>query len=517
MSKFFKNIIMIFLGMLLISTIGMYITDKNIELTNDNLQSNLDLINDECNKVFSDIDGSEIKYLELLKTEKDPFKIGLYSSALVQIYTYKQDYDKIVTYGENAIKNYKQVEGGAYYAIAEQKYLAWSMYNMGEYLDSFISASNLLDLLNSDGKEILTPDMFEETESLIYSIFLRIYTKFDIIAPAEIYYNKLCEISSSDNSKLHNNYIAEYSKLEYSIKINNPDLRKEYASNYYDIILELDKKTGNNVSDSALLTLGTANIYIGEYTQALDQIQRAEKIYIDMDSQDSLGSVYYSYAQYYRAVGSLDLALDYYNKSIDLYNNLENYLELKPVIKDTINFIELNNIDVDMYKYLNLDYIISNKLDADKTLNQLLSHIITINSKLGDSEIYFLEKEISRNTLIITLATIVIILLIILVNKNSKTKKTLENLANKDFLTGLNNRTYGERLIQEKINKNKDESKEILDKLRIKVSENIFDKDVKITFSAGISQWNYSTLNAVIKDADELLYQAKNEGKNKIM
>ncbi|MGL5085839.1 MAG: hypothetical protein ACRC68_09030, partial [Clostridium sp.] len=215
------------------------------KLTTDELQANLDLINDECNKVFSDIDGSEVKYLELLETEKDPFKIGLYSSALVQIYTYKQDYDKILSYGENAIDNYKKVDGGSYYAISEQKYLAWSMYNMGEYLDSFISASDLLDLLNSEGKEILTPDKFADTEALIYSIFLRIYSSFDIMDQAKIYYDKLYEMETSKSLGLDTQYISEYSKIEYAIKINDVNLRKRYAENYYKIILQLDEKSGN--------------------------------------------------------------------------------------------------------------------------------------------------------------------------------------------------------------------------------------------------------------------------------
>ncbi|MGL5087816.1 MAG: tetratricopeptide repeat protein, partial [Clostridium sp.] len=316
MNTFFKKIILLFFAMLLITTIGLQITNRNTNLRNDSLEANLELINNECNKVFSDIDGSEIKYLKLLETEKNPFKIGLYSSALVQIYTYKQDYDKIVSYGEDAIANYKKVDGGAYYAISEKKYLAWSMYNMGEYLDSFILADNLLDLLNSDGNNILTPEKFAETEALIYSIFLRIYTRFDILDQAELYYNKLSNIKGLEGS---NQYIIEYSKLEYAIKINDVDLRKQFASKYYEIILELDKKSGNNVADSAILALGTANIYVGEYTQALDQIQRAEKIYIDINDSNSLALSYYSYAQYYRAIGDSNLALDYYNKSIDLY------------------------------------------------------------------------------------------------------------------------------------------------------------------------------------------------------
>ncbi|MGL5087817.1 MAG: tetratricopeptide repeat-containing diguanylate cyclase, partial [Clostridium sp.] len=338
-----------------------------------------------------------------------------------------------------------------------------------------------------------------------------------------------------------------------------------------------------NVADSALLPLGTANIYLGEYTEALEQIQRAEKVYIDINDSPSLASTYYSYGEYYNATGDLALALEYYDKSIDLYYEMGKYIELKPILEKTIDFIKLNNLDKDpninINSYYSMDYVVSNKADDDKTLNEILSHIISINVKIGDSQIHFLEKQNSRNNIIILLAAMVILLLAVLVNRNIKSKKTLETLANKDFLTGLNNRSYGERLIHEKIkenmklsigiididnfkyindsyghvfgdyilkevsllikqnvdendiifrfggeefviafvNKSKVESKQILDNIRILISEKTFDKNINVTFSGGISQLNDATLNQVIKDADELLYKAKHEGKNKVL
>ena len=62
------------------------------------------------------------------------------------------------------------------------------------------------------------------------------------------------------------------------------------------------------------------------------------------------------------------------------------------------------------------------------------------------------------------------------------------------------------------------DAKEILDKIRIDVSNVVFDNDVMISISAGIKEWDgVQNIEDLMIDADMLLYKAKNEGKNKVV
>lgn len=561
------------IGIIFVLLICLYVSSMNKKINKEEFEKNIDIINEECNKVFTDIDGSEKKYIKLLETEKDYLKRGMYSSVLVQINIIKQDYKQAIKYSESAVENYNKVNGGEYYAIAQQEYLAWGMYDVGQYVESFIAADTLLEMINDTGEDILTDEKFTETEGLIYSIFLRIYIRLDILEQAEIYYNKLCQ------NEYSNDFKVAYSKMEYANKINDAELRKKYATEYYEIVLKLDKKNETNMADAEMLPLGIANIHLGQYEEAIDQIQRAEDVYISMGDSLNLARTYGAYATYYEAIKNFDLAIDYYNKAIDIYYNNQNYYELQPIIKGVIRLKQENNIINNIEKYYSIDYTVSEKLREDKTLNKLISHIISVNAKLNNSEMFLLEKENDRNTIIIVLASVVILLLIILINKNNKTKKVLKDLANIDNLTKINNRASGENLILSKINNNckfsiaimdiddfkkindkyghiygdyilkefaryinmaldkddilfrfggeefviafvnqdKETAKNNLDKIRRLVNEIVFENNVTISFSAGVVQWNETSLDEVIKEADELMYKAKRAGKNRVL
>ena len=128
------------------------------EIDRNKLQENLKLINQECNSVYKDIEGSEKKYKDLLENTEDYFKSGMYCSCLVQVYTVKNDYKNVMYYAKEAIEYYRKVQGGEYYAIAENKYLAWIMLKIGSYSDTFSVTNALFEMLNSTAKEFLTEE-----------------------------------------------------------------------------------------------------------------------------------------------------------------------------------------------------------------------------------------------------------------------------------------------------------------------------------------------------------------------
>ncbi|MGL5086130.1 MAG: GGDEF domain-containing protein [Clostridium sp.] len=578
-----KIVVCIIILVVLFSIFIPVFLKKNINI--DTLIHNLKIINTECNLVYENIEDSEEKYLTLLKTEKDFFKRGMYCSALVQFYVINNDYDNAMKYSKEAVKNYNNINGGEYYSIAEKKYAAWFMLKLGRYSESFKETSELLELLKGSSREIFTEDEIIDTEALIYSIFLSIYSQFEIIDKAEIYYNKLCDIEMSEKLEFSKGDKIAASKMRYAEKINNADLMKKYANECYEISLKRDKVNGTSSSEAMIVNVAIANIRGGHYDIALEQLKRAEEHQMKAESSLGLVSVYSGYAEYYGALENIDLAIVYYDKTMDLYIEYEDYYSLKNTIKKKIELLTKNNLSENINLYYKEYYDLSLKMGGDRAINALLSQIVEINDELNKSSLLILEKDSRNNEVAVTVAIIVIIILIFMVTRmysliksKNKSEKTLEKIANTDYLTGVNTRAYGEKLILNEIdlnkkfsmaiididnfknvndsyghifgdsilkevaeklmlgigtediisrfggeefivafiNKDKYEATEILNKIRVEVGSLIFGKNVTITFSAGVEDWDGTSVYLVIEKADNLLYKAKHKGKNRV-
>jgi diguanylate cyclase (GGDEF)-like protein len=76
----------------------------------------------------------------------------------------------------------------------------------------------------------------------------------------------------------------------------------------------------------------------------------------------------------------------------------------------------------------------------------------------------------------------------------------------------------GEEFVVLFLDVNSAECMDILNNWRILVSQKQWrEKELKLTFSAGIAHWQGDSLNALMNRADQALYEAKKTGKNKIL
>lgn len=581
-----KSIIAIIL-LISISIMGIKALEKKSErVPKDILYQNLQRINEEANSVYEDIDGSEKKYLGLLEVETEPFKRGMYSSALVQVYTAHTDSDKVNFYANQAIEEYKKVPDGVYYAMSESKYLAFSMLGMGLKAESFAATNLLLEMLNSSGRKILNDEEIMDTEVVIDTISLSIYSEAKISDMAEIYYNKLSEMEiTSGIYKSMGDRIAQ-SKLEYAQLINDVDLINKYAHECYNLSLERDKEQGINTADFVVLNVAEADIMLGNLDYVIENIKKAEDYYTLVKDERGLTYVYSTYSNYYEKIGDLDKANEYLKKSIKKAEEFGNDHLLINILESYISFLEKHDSyadrDIKDY-YKKYHYLMDGK--EDKELNSLVSEIVKTNEKLNQSRLLQLEDEALQNKIRFTSAVVMILILGVMlvimrsnIKKKNMTEKKLEEIANKDYLTGVNTRAYGYKLIldlirnkvhfslslldidnfksindtfghifgdkvlktiadkiKEKID-NDDivirfggeefivifvnctiiEAKEKLDKIREDINEIIFDNQVRVSISAGIKEWDNTTIEDVIDQADKLLYKAKNEGKNRV-
>lgn len=570
-----------------VSVLGIRALEKKSEsMSRDILVQNLERINNEANSVYEDIQTSEKKYLDLLEVETDPFKRGMYSSTLVQVYTAYNDFDKVKFYANQAIEEYIKVSDGEYYAMSESKYLAFSMLRMGLKAESFVATNSLLEMLNSSGRKVLNDEEIMDTEIVIYTIFLSIYSEFKILDMAEVYYNKLSEMEiTPEIYKSRGDRIA-HSKLAYATLINDIDLINKYSYECYNVSLERDKEKGINTADSVILNVVEADIMSGNLDNVIKNIKKAEDYFNLVKDEQGLTHVYNVYADYYEKIGNLDKANEYHKKSIDKADEFINdYLRIH-ILESYIDFLEKYDLyaDKDINDYYKKYYYLLDGKEDDE-LHSLVSEIVKTNEKLNHSRMLELEDEASQNKIrFISAAVMILILGVMLVimassiKKKNVTEKKLEEIANKDYLTGVNTRAYGYKLIsnliknkvnfslslldidnfkrlndtfghmfgdevlkaiadkiKEKID-NDDivirfggeefivifvnctsiEAKERLDKIREDINEIIFDNGVRVSISAGIKEWDNTKIEDVIEQADKLLYKAKNEGKNRV-
>lgn len=581
-----KKVILVLSSVFLASSMLLIALFSNKKPDIKVLEKNLEMINAQCNSVYKDMENNEKKYKELLKIEKDYFKKGMYASVLTQFYAIKGDYENIMKYAKIAQTNYNMLEGGEYYVIADKKYIAWVMLRNGNYPESFRVTSELLDLLNANKIGLLTEAQVKDTEALIYSIFLYIYSHFNIIDKAEIYYDKLNEIEMTQELKVGKGDKIAASKMMYAEKIEDYELMKKYAYECYEISLEKDKKNNTDMSDSVISNIAYTNVKLGKYDEAKEQLERSEAFHKKIDDKYGLVTTYANYATYYEAIEQLDLAIEYYKKTLEIYNETENYYGVEESLKGFINFLEDNGITENIDECYKAYYDLVQKIDEKAPVNDFLSQVISINDELNKSTVLLLKEKSKLNEKGITIAIFVIIILTALITRLNKlirikkeSEKKLEHIANTDYLTGLNTRAYGEKLILREmkkgtrlsigvididnfkyindthghifgdfilkevakyikdslgeeaiitrfggeeftiafIGKGKLEAKEILDRIREDINSIVFDNDARVSFSAGIKEWDKTDLNILIKQADELLYRAKREGRNRVL
>lgn len=424
-------------------------------------------INDLCNNVGQDIENNEIKYINLLKNEKDDLKTGIYASALVQINTIKGNYDGMKKYGEIATQSYLKVPNGELYAISEKKYLAWTMFKVGKYSESIKLAN---EIMNLDKENILTDDEIIDTDVLIYTIFINIYSEFKLLDEAKVYYDKLCEVKITPELEYSRGEKIAYSKMVYAEAIEDYVLMKKYADETYNIAVKLDEVKGTSTASKMLINCAYANIKVGNFEEAFNQVKKSEITLIENDDNHSLVLVNSLYGDYYKSKYNVDKALEYYSNAIEISKTLENDFRLSELLSEFIDYSYENNRINEADDYYKLFFELTKEVSTEPAFNELLEEVLNTNDILNKEKINQenIKKQIAKrsniifNVMILSLVVFLIILLYLLRKRNESEKK-LEEIANRDFLTKTNTRAYGYELINNIIKNNQMFSIAIID------------------------------------------------------
>lgn len=453
--------------LIIISIVIALIINENKNSDDKNARVILREINDICNSVNEDLEGNEEKYIKLLEIETDPLKRGMYASALVQINALKSNYEGMITYGDIAIENYLKVKNGELYVISEKKYLAWIMLKFGEYDDCI---KLITEISNIDKENILTEEEIIDTEVLIYTIFINIYTEFNLVDEAKFYYDKLCEIEITPELEYSRGEKISISKMLYAEVIEDYDLMKKYADETYEILLKIDNLKSINSAYKMLINCAYANIKVGNLEEGFKQVQESEVRFIEDKDEYSLVIVYSVYGDYYNAISDVEKSLEYYNKAIDLSKSLNDDFRLSECLSKFIEIADENNMMNEYDEHYKLFFELTKDTTTEPGFNELLEEVFN-NKELLNQERIDQEKrrkDIAEKSnlffcgMIIILILLLIVLLYLLKIRNESEKK-LEEIANRDFLTKTSTRAYGYMLIDNIIRNKRNFSVGIID------------------------------------------------------
>lgn len=428
--------------------------------TKEIMRGKLDEINKLCNEVISDLEGNEEKYLKLLEEETDPLKKGIYSSVMSQINTIKGNSEGIEKYAKEAIENYKSVEGGEYLAISEGKYLSWAMLRIGQYGESFRAASETLDLLKLSGKTALSNEEIIETEALLHSTFLMIYSEFDLLEEAEFYNKKLEEIVKTSEFDSSVGERVYYSQMMYCEKKKDYEKMKEYAEKIFNIAIA-NNAYGEDTEEAFILNVAIANISLNNVEEGFEQLKMSEDFFTKIGDTHTLASIYGAYAEGYKKLGNSHKSLEFYEKTLKIYDELNDIFRQKLILEEIIDLAEKNNLKINLADKYKEMYELENEVKENSPINQLLGESLAINERMSKNRIdsVLKEKELieSRNTgFLFVIATLLIMCYLMwkMYEKKKNSEEALVRVVNRDYLTGASTRDYGfkeiGKLIKEK-------------------------------------------------------------------
>lgn len=407
-------------------------------------------INDFCNSSLSNVDENEKKIKELLKSEDDPLTLGKYNSALVQINIIRGDYDSFINYSKEAINNYKKVKFGEYYAISESKNVLWALTKMDKFSEVYILANEIVNMINEGGDKYLSFEELVETETIINSSLLTIYSTLGLEENSKIYYEKLCSYSFTEEQWLKLGEIVLHGKYKYAKLVNDPELQLKLATENYRVVSLNDEKYNTNMVLSAHLPIAYANIRLGNYDNVLNDLEYVREYCNKYNDSKTLSLVQFAYAEYLMATNEIDEAAKVINDTIPIMKDNKDYINAITLIDKFIMKVKESNNKIDLVSFYEDSYNFKSLLLNDYDIINILEESIILNDSVNGNKIAYLHNKSVRSRNVIVVFALIIIMVLIALIKTIKLYKVkdinaqnLTKIANTDYLTGVYSRGYG--------------------------------------------------------------------------
>lgn len=535
--------------------------------------------------IFINDSGNAIeKYNEILKTEEvknDKEKEAYVYVGMGNVYDVKADFKNSVLYFDNAIKIYEDLNNrdGMLELYGKVSRMTASS---RDYKSAVYYSNKLLTL----GQEIFNEEIDStkgkdiEYATMITDVYITMATvcnEFKMEDKAGSYLLK-----SSELIKKYDLYIIEefyYNAASYYYNKGNYEKALEMGNLAYEKKVEVDKEQGTDYKDMAYMNIAKAEFALGRLDEAEVHIDKALELYNRVGDRLSQHSAYYIKGNIYAGRGDCDKAIEYYEKSYELANEIR---LKKDASKKLIVMYDLIGDDENWEKYTEIYMDIDETLESENEANDIFSMIDTLQIEQSNMKLQN-EKYINtyRLLMLITILSVLVVILVIKTREVSRNKVQANKLKKAiitDGLTGTYTREYIISQIEKNIKQKKkfsigmidiDDYKKVNDtyghfvgdqvlidfvklaegaiekgnflgryggeefivllntedienafciyeNIRSVVQQIRFDDGSRITVSIGVKEYNGESLEALLVSSDKLLYRAKKKGKNRI-
>ena len=343
----------------------------------------------------------------------------------------------------------------------------------------------------------------------------------------------------SDKIPLYEKYFSKEDYRDIEILKNNIDARIYIAESKLEMAEKcLDKAIELNKIDKQEFYIDketAIELSLGNLSASKNEYDKAKSIYIDLLSKSESKKDYYMYEKVLKSLIEVEKDSNTKNIYYARLNSLMEYEQDKRYgdytynILDKVKYesemIESNNFKINTYKILLISILFV--VIVGGYINKKMSNIKYINTQDVLTNAYnrrAFDKKYSQLLSRNKKFSIIIMDLdnfknindtfghkfgdIVLIN----TCKVIKNTLDKDselFRYG------GEEFVIISKNKSSGDVFELAEKIRKKIEAMVWDENIKVTISIGISNSEYSKEN-IIENADENLYISKKTGKNKV-
>ncbi|MGL5149935.1 MAG: tetratricopeptide repeat-containing diguanylate cyclase [Clostridium sp.] len=563
--------------------------DVTTEKIKETYIEHLEKLNEYTQKINNNYDGIEESLVKLLEDENNNVEKGTYLYGLSYYYLISGSNDKHIEFGEKAIEEYNKSQEGGLLALEIYSYMINNTIYLNDYNRGLKYCYDALNKIKSLESKFLEDEYLDRFKVIIDCNYINIYSKSGLVKKATPYYENISKYTEDSPVYKKSENLIIYAKLNYNSEMKNYKEMLKYTYKYQ----EYAEITNNPHKEGLRANLAEALIMNGKPDEAFEHLQASYEFYKDMNTVYEMAFVRNIYGKYYIEKGQYEEAYNYLIKSYDDIRNESGYEHLKmEYIEGIIRANEEGELGNNSIEYIS-EYIELNKeKDKNNMVIEVFNALEEINKNTYESQIKVYEKskeelEVSSNEnkrLIILLMASAVLLIIFIIQlsqqviENNKYQKKLEEIVNKDFLTGAFTRYYGmneleklalskknvsiglldidnfkgindsyghtigdevlkklsEKLIHALNEKGKliryggeeflviiedslENSKVLLDGVRENISKEYFEDGLTVTFSGGIKLWNNESISEIIHDVDKLLYEGKSQGKNRII
>lgn len=406
-----------------------------------------------------------------LKLEKkhDGINAGIYEEVIGRAYARKYDIDNCSRHLNNALKIYEDFEEGEKFEVNLKIFLIHLYMVEGDYVKSVYYCNKLLDRINNRETKYISDNDIVEAKSLITAMALESFLEAKFKEKANVYYQKIEEISKEANIYSKYKDILLYSKYLYEIEVENYLKANTTIEELNDLANKNEIKSEFISREAIRLGMIRTKIKVEDKSEFIAELESIIKKFEADRNFYYLGMCYLTYGDYYKMLEEDEKAKAKYEKAIKHFEKIKYGRGIIKSCENIIKMYENKNEFYSINKFYTKYFKYSYGEESNDTLKLLIISLGNANKALGKIKIKSLKEEkvdienknIKMNKLVLSLLIIIISMFFIVyklyiqVRRRIKKEEQLKRSLNTDYLTQSYTKAHGYEMIEKLIEKHK--------------------------------------------------------------